>query len=330
MKTNQSLKVLVIGGAGYIGSHVTKELVKAGHQPTVFDNLSLGLRENLRPGVPFIHGDILIQDQINEAARGMDAVIHLAALKAAGESMTEPEKYSTRNLTGTLNIINAASMAGIKKIVFSSTAAVYGDPQYIPMDENHPVEPINYYGFTKYEIERILKWYDQLRGIKSVCLRYFNAAGYDVEGELCGLEQGPQNLFPIIMETVMGMRSHITVFGDDFDTEDGTGVRDYVHVSDLADAHVKALDYLIEKNQSDVINLGTSSGLSVKEAIQKTKELSGVDFEVQQAGRRAGDPPIVLANPAKAKEVLGWEAKHSDAETIINTMLNAYRKALGK
>lgn len=330
MKNNQSLKVLVIGGAGYIGSHVTKELLKAGHQPTVFDNLSLGLRENLFPDVPFIHGDIMIREQINAASTGMDAIIHLAALKAAGESMVEPEKYSSRNLTGTINIINAASLAGIKKIVFSSTAAVYGDPQYTPMDEKHPTDPMNFYGFTKLEIERILRWYDQLRGIKSVCLRYFNAAGYDVDGEICGLEQGPQNLFPIIMEAVMGMRSHVSVFGDDFDTEDGTGVRDYVHVSDLADAHVRALNLLIEKKQSDVINLGTAKGLSVNKAIQKTKELSEVDFEVKVVGRRAGDPPTVLADPSKAKEVLGWEAKHSDVETIIQTMLHAYRKALGK
>lgn len=325
MSTSTALNVLVVGGAGYIGSHVTKALLQAGHQPTVFDNLSSGLRENLFDGVPFIHGDLLLADQIENAMQGIDAVVHLAALKAAGESMEEPEKYAHHNLTGSINLLNATSKAGIKKFIFSSTAAVYGDPQYPALDEKHPTVPMNFYGHNKLQIEGLLQWYDQLRGLKHVALRYFNAAGYDIDGEIKGLEQAPQNLFPIVMEAVMGQRDCVKVFGNDYETPDGTCIRDYIHVSDLADAHVRALEFLIEHQRSDVFNLGTAQGTSVLEALEATKKICEVDFKVELCPRRAGDPPVVLANPEKANRVLQWKAQHSDAETIVQTMYQAYQ-----
>lgn len=319
-----SLKVLVVGGAGYIGSHVTKALLQAGHQPTVFDNLSSGLRKNLFPEVPFIHGDLQLPHAIAPSLQNQDAVIHLAALKAAGESMIHPEKYALHNLTGTIALLNAMSAAGVSKFIFSSTAAVYGVPQYAPVDETHPTVPINFYGHTKLAIEQLLAWYDRLKGIRSVSLRYFNAAGYDVEGKIKGLEQNPQNLFPVIMEAIVGKRTCVSVFGQDYDTPDGTGVRDYVHVTDLAHGHVRALHYLQEKNKSDVFNLGTSDGLSVLEVLQVSKELSQADFAVKMAPRRPGDPAVLVANSQRALEQLGWKAKHSDAQTLVRTTLQAY------
>ncbi len=325
MNNSSSLQVLVVGGAGYIGSHVTQALLDAGHQPIVFDNLSTGLKTNLFPEVPFIQGDILFSAQIQQALQKMDAVIHLAALKATGESMQYPEKYAVNNLTGTINLLNATVKAGIAKIIFSSSAAVYGLPQYTPMNEKHPTHPISFYGYTKLEIEQLLHWYDRLRGLRSVSLRYFNAAGYDLQGRVKGLEQNSLNLFPIVMETIMGKREFVPVFGQDFDTPDGTGIRDYIHVNDLADAHVRALHYLEKENKSEVFNLGASLGLSVMQVLQVSKDLSGVDFPVQIKPRRSGDPPIVVADSQKAHQLLDWQAQNSDIHSIVNTMLLAYR-----
>lgn len=234
------MNVLAVGGAGYIGSHVVRALLDRGHKVTVFDNLSSGDRENLFTDAAFIHGDILNYEQIRQALKGgIDAFIHLAAFKAAGESMIIPEKYSLNNINGTINLLNAAMDIGVKKMVFSSSAAIYGEPKYLPVDESHPVEPQNYYGFTKLEIERFLQWYDRLKGLRYAALRYFNAAGYDVDQRIHGLERKPENLLPVVMETAAGIRSQLSIFGDDYETEDGTCIRDYVHVNDLADAHVK-------------------------------------------------------------------------------------------
>lgn len=283
------MKVLVIGGAGYIGSHVVKELMKAGHKVTVFDNLSSGLRQNLFKENDFIYGNILIERDLDAAfERGFDAFIHLAAFKAAGESMLEPEKYSVNNLTGTINILNSAMRNNCKKMVFSSSAAVFGEPQYLPIDEKHPKNPTNYYGFTKLNIEEIMQWYDKIRGLKFAALRYFNAAGYDVEGFPCGLEQNPANLLPVIMETAIGMRERMKVFGTDYDTRDGTCIRDYVHVSDLAVAHVKALEYISSKNESLICNLGSEKGVSVKEMLEEARKITGKAIPADFVGRRAG------------------------------------------
>ena len=322
------MNILVIGGAGYIGSHVTREFLDLGHQCTVYDNLSSGLRENLFAQAQFIHGDIhdypaLIQTMKSGA---FNALIHLAASKAAGESMLNPEKYSRNNIIGTINILNAASEAGIKNIVFSSSAAVYGEPQYLPIDEKHPTQPENYYGFTKLEIERFLFWYEKLKNIRYACLRYFNAAGYDVKGRIKGLEQNPANLLPVVMETACGMRNEMQIFGNDYDTTDRTGIRDYVHVSDLAAGHVMALDYIVKNNKSLIVNLGSETGCSVAEVIETARRITGKPIPVKMTGRRSGDPAKLYASSALARELLGWQARYSDMETLIKTSWKAYSK----
>ena len=253
--------ILVVGGAGYIGSHVVKALRDAGRQPVVFDNLSTGLRENLFPEIPFIHGDLLIPEQICTAMKGIRSVIHFAALKAAGDSMLEPERYALQNLNGTVNLLHAAGTAGVRHFVFSSSAAVYGEPQYLPLDENHPTEPANFYGQTKLQIEMLLSWFSRLRNMRYAGLRYFNAAGYDPDGEVRGLEKEPNNLLPLVLETLLGWRENLEVYGTDYDTEDGSCIRDYIHVSDLADAHLRALNFLEEQDEDLVVNLGTSRGI---------------------------------------------------------------------
>jgi len=323
------MKIAVIGGAGYIGSHVARELLDFGHNVFVYDNLSSGLRQNLFKEANFTHGDILdVQglDAFFESVKP-DGIVHLAALKAAGESMLLPEKYSVHNITGSLNILNAASKHGVKYIVFSSSAAVYGSPKYLPMDEKHPTEPENYYGYTKLAIEQYLQWYGKLKGIKYAALRYFNAAGYDVKGRINGLEQNPANLIPIVMEAAIGKRASVSVFGDDYETEDGTGVRDYIHVSDLARAHRMAFDKL-QSSESFVVNLGVNSGNSVLAVIKATERISGKKVNYQIAARRAGDPAVVLANPALAKDFLGWQAECSDLDTLLETTWKAYLASL--
>ena len=320
------MKVLVIGGAGYIGSHVVKEMMKAGHKVTVFDNLSSGLRCNLFPQNDFIYGNILIPADLDAAfEQGFDAFVHLAAFKAAGESMIKPEKYSVNNITGTLNIMNSAMKYNCKKMIFSSSAATFGEPQYLPMDENHPQNPINYYGFTKLEIERYMTWYDQLKGLRFAALRYFNAAGYDPEGEIRGLEQKPENLLPRIMECAAGMRKELKIFGTDYATRDGTCIRDYVHVTDLADAHVKALDYISKKGESIKLNLGTEKGTTVKELIDASRRITKQEIPCVDDERRAGDPESLYATSKKAKELLNWEPKYSDVDTLVSSTWNVYK-----
>ena len=317
--------ILVVGGAGYIGSHVVKALRNAGRQPVVFDNLSTGLRENLFPEIPFIHGDLLIPEQVRAAMRGIRSVIHLAALKAAGDSMLEPERYALHNLNGTVNLLHAAGTAGVRHFVFSSSAAVYGEPQYLPLDENHPTEPANFYGQTKLQIEMLLSWFSRLRNMRYAGLRYFNAAGYDPDGEVRGLEKEPNNLLPLVLETLLGWRENLEVYGTDYDTEDGSCIRDYIHVSDLADAHLRALSFLEEQDEDLVLNLGTSKGISVLEILDSARKVSGMDLPVILSDRRPGDPAVVLASAEKAERLLEWSPAFSDVETILKTMLAAYR-----
>ena len=316
--------ILVVGGAGYIGSHVVKALRDAGRQPVVFDNLSTGLRENLFPDIPFIHGDLLIPEQVRAAMRGIRSVIHLAALKAAGDSMLEPERYALHNLNGTVNLLYAAGTEGVRHFVFSSSAAVYGEPQYLPLDENHPTEPANFYGQTKLQIEMLLSWFSRLRNMRYAGLRYFNAAGYDPDGEVRGLEKEPNNLLPLVLETLLGWRENLEVYGTDYDTEDGSCIRDYIHVSDLADAHLRALSFLEEQDEDLVLNLGTSKGISVLEILDAAKKVSGMDLPVIHSDRRPGDPAVVLASAQKAERLLEWSPAFSDVETILKTMLAAY------
>ena len=317
-------EILVVGGAGYIGSHVVKALRDAGRQPVVFDNLSTGLRENLFPDIPFIHGDLLIPEQVRAAMRGIRSVVHLAALKAAGDSMLEPERYALHNLNGTVNLLHAAGTAGVRHFVFSSSAAVYGEPQYLPLDENHPTEPANFYGQTKLQIEMLLSWFSRLRDMRYAGLRYFNAAGYDPDGEVRGLEKEPNNLLPLVLETLLGWRENLEVYGTDYDTEDGSCIRDYIHVSDLAEAHLRALSFLEEHDEDLVLNLGTSKGISVLEILDAAKKVSGMDLPVILSARRPGDPAVVLASAEKAERLLEWSPAFSDVETILKTMLAAY------
>lgn len=320
------MKIFVIGGAGYIGSHVVRALLDSYHEVTVYDNLSSGKKENLFDEADFIKGDVLDWVLLeNTMKRGFDGLIHLAALKAAGESMFEPEKYSVNNINGAIHILNAASKLKVRYFVFSSTASVYGNPQYLPIDEKHPTNPENYYGFTKLEIERLLGWYDRLRGIKYASLRYFNAAGYDLKGRCRGLEENPQNLLPIIMEAAAGMRNKVPIFGEDYDTRDGTGLRDYIHVSDLAEAHVAALNYLKRNKVSLMVNLGSENGVTVKEMLESARKITGKPIPVETVGRREGDPATVLASSEFAKEKLSWTPKHSDVKTLISSTWEVYK-----
>lgn len=318
--------ILIVGGAGYIGSHVAKAIIKAGHKAIVFDNLLTSSKENVVAGADFIFGDLRNPSDIDGAMKqDIDAVIHLAALKAAGESMIAPEKYSVNNISGAINLLNAMAGNGVKKIIFSSSAVVYGDPQYLPVDEKHSTEPINYYGFTKLEIERLAKWYSQLKDIRFAALRYSNAVGYDHEGDVKNLERDPQNLLPIVMEVICGQRPLLQIFGDDYDTPDGTCIRDYIHVDDLASGHVKALEYLTRENKDITVNLSTGRGLSVKEIIDEAKKQSGIDFKVETGPRRPGDSTEFYADNHLAKELLDWEPHYSDIETIVKTTLKAYQ-----
>jgi len=320
------MKIIIVGGAGYIGSHVAHEFSDLGHEVTIFDNLSTGTRENLFPEERFIEGDMHDHSALLAAMKGHDAVIYMAAAKAAGESMLVPEKYSTQNICGAIGVMNAAAESGLRKLVFSSTAATYGEPKYLPIDEKHPTEPENYYGFTKLEIERILAWYDKLKGLRFAALRYFNAAGYDPKGRVHGLEKNPANLIPRVMEVAMGYKPKLDVYGTDYPTKDGTCIRDYVHVSDLARGHVAALDWIMKNDKSLTVNLASGSGLSVLEIIEEARRVSGRSIPVDMVARRPGDPACLYASPSLAKELLGWEARDSSVETLIKSTWDAYNR----
>ena len=320
------MKILVTGGAGYIGSHVVYELIDQGHDVTILDDMSLGLEENIDPRSIFVQGSTHSDSDLDSVLSvGFDGIIHLAAWKAAGESMTDPAKYAHNNLIGTINLLNACDRHGIKRFVFSSTSSVYGNPEYIPIDENHPTDPISYYGETKLQVEKNLKWFSELKGIRFGVLRYFNAAGYDIKGRIKGRERNVLNLIPIAMEVAAGIREKMQVFGDNYDTHDGTGVRDYIHVSDLAIAHMKALNYITENDKDLLVNLATGEGHSVLDVINKSKEVSGKDIPFDIVGRRAGDPATVVAVSNRANKVLDWSTKYSDLDTLIRTAWDVYK-----
>ncbi|MBR5154307.1 MAG: UDP-glucose 4-epimerase GalE [Alphaproteobacteria bacterium] len=316
-------KILVIGGAGYIGSHVQKQLLDEGFEVVVFDDLSSGDIVNVLDGATFIKGNILDEALLNDVMKqGFDGVVHLAAKKAVGESMIHPEVYAKNNIIGAINILNAMANNNIKYIVFSSSAAVYGMPLYTPIDEKHPIRPINYYGYTKRAIEENMEWFDKLGKIKYISLRYFNAVGYHKDGCIRGKERNPQNLMPIIMEAATEKREGFSIFGNDYDTEDGTCVRDYIHVSDLAKAHSLALKNLFQNNNSYAINLGTGVGTSVKEIVDATEKVIGKKLNYSYAERRPGDPAKLTADATKAKEILGWKPEYTDVSEIISTVWN--------
>ena len=319
------MRVLVTGGAGYIGSHVVLELCDKGYEVVVLDDLSSGNKGAVDKRAKFINGSTLNNSDVELGLEKVEAVIHLAAFKAAGESMVDPIKYSQNNILGSINLLNAIIKHKINSFVFSSTAAVYGYPEYLPLDENHPLEPINYYGFTKLEIEKILQWYSELKGLKFAALRYFNAAGYDINGRLNFLEKNPANLIPTTMEVASGMRNKMHVFGNDYNTHDGTGVRDYIHVSDLAEAHLKALDFL-NNNNNIKVNLSSGERHSVIDVIDMTKKISGKEINYEIVERRPGDPAELYASSDLAYDALHWKPKYSDLKTLIESTWDVYNK----
>lgn len=312
--------ILVTGGAGYIGSHCCKSLKKQGFNPIVVDNLIYGHRSSVQWG-EFIHADIGDINRIETIFKSykIDAVMHFSAFAYVGESVTSPDKYYSNNLCSTVNLINCMIRNDVKTFVFSSTCATYGDPEYTPIDEKHPQNPINPYGKTKLMVEQVLKDYDYAYGLKYMCLRYFNAAGADIDVEIGEMHDPETHLIPLVLDAASGIRPSIKVFGNDYLTPDGTCVRDYIHVSDLADAHIRALKILFEGGKSDCINLGTGTGHSVLEVIHAAESVVGRKITLEINPRREGDPPMLVAANAKALSVLGWHPQITSIEKIISS-----------
>jgi UDP-glucose 4-epimerase len=311
--------VLVTGGAGYIGSHTCLRLAEAGFLPVVYDNLSNGWRRFVQWG-PFEQGDIRDGARLDEvfATHRPQAVIHFAALIEVGESVKHPGRFYENNVAGAISLIEAARRADVDAMVFSSTCATYGDPVRVPMDETHPQNPLNPYGRSKLMIEQALADYDRYAGFRSVSLRYFNAAGADPEGRIGERHEPETHAIPLAVAAAMGRRKGFSLFGTDYDTRDGTCVRDYIHVLDLADAHVLALKRLLGGGASDVFNLGTGTGTTVRELIGAIRRKSNLPFEVTETGRREGDAPMLVADNRKAREVLGWRPRY-DLEDIVGS-----------
>lgn len=323
------MKILVIGGAGYIGSHICCDLVEAGHQVTVFDNLSKGFKSNIIEGEVFVEGDILSIEALENIFKSdkFDVVFHFAAFKAAGESMFKPEKYAINNIIGSINLLNTMLKYDVKKIVFSSSSSIYGEPEYTPVDEKHRLKPESYYGYSKMCIEQNIEWYSKLKGMKYAFLRYFNAAGYDVKKRITTLEKETTNLIPVAMETLFGMREVLPVYGTDYSTRDGSCIRDYIHTNDLADAHIRALHYLFNKEDNLIVNLGQNDGITVLEVIKKIEELFNKKLKYKICARRGGDPAVVIASNKLAYEKLGWQPKFSNIDTILKTTYEVYKNS---
>ncbi len=312
------MRALVVGGAGYIGSHMVKHLLGAGHEVVVADNFSSGHRAALQ-GCPLAELDIADAAALDAlfASQNFDVVFHFASFIQVGESVIEPGKYYANNLAATLTLLQAMVRARIKHFIFSSTAAVYGDPAYVPIDEEHPKAAINPYGRSKWMVEQMLGDFDRAHGLKSVCLRYFNAAGADPDGQLGERHEPETHLIPLILQAAAGRRPTITVFGRDYDTPDGTCIRDYIHVADLAQAHALALDYLLEGGPSTAFNLGNGQGFSVQEVIDTARRVTDRAIAVSDAPRRAGDPPRLVADASRARAMLGWQPRFAALEQII-------------
>jgi len=312
------MKILVVGGAGYIGSHMVKLLGQRGCEVVTLDNLSSGHRDAVLFG-EFVLGDIADSALLARlfAEHRFDAVMHFASFIQVGESVKEPAKYYRNNVTNTLNLLDAMRNAGVPHFIFSSTAAVFGEPDYVPIDERHPQRPINPYGRTKWMIEQVLADYDVAYGLKSVCLRYFNAAGADPEGQLGERHDPETHLIPLVLQAASGRRPAINVFGRDYDTPDGTCIRDYIHIVDLCEAHWLALDWLRNGGESQRFNLGNGNGFSVQQVIDVAERVSGKAIQVIDGPRRAGDPARLVADAALARKNLGWKPAYDDLDTII-------------
>jgi UDP-glucose 4-epimerase len=313
-----AMQVLVVGGAGYIGSHMVKLLVQRGFEVTVLDNLSSGYRDAVR-GARFVLGDLFERDALEDLCREtrFDGVMHFASHIQVGESVREPAKYYRNNVFKTQNLLDVMVARRVRCFIFSSTAAIFGEPLRIPMDEEHPKQPINPYGRGKWMVEQMLEDYDTAYGLKSVSLRYFNAAGADPDGELGERHDPETHLIPLVLQAASGRRPHITVFGDDYDTPDGTCIRDYIHVNDLCEAHLLALQRLGEGADSAAYNLGNGNGFSVREVIETARTVTGRDIPVQYSERRPGDPARLVADSRRARAELGWTPRYADLATII-------------
>ena len=312
--------ILVAGGAGYIGSHTCKALAQAGYRPVTVDNLVYGHRSAVRWG-PLVQADLADRSAIHKVIRDYDieAVMHFAAYAYVGESMRQPGKYFQNNVANTFQLFEVMREAGLKTIIFSSTCATYGHPDYLPIDEAHAQQPVNPYGESKLFVERTLPWYGMAHGFDYAVLRYFNAAGADPDGEI-GEQHDPEtHLIPLVIEAALGRRASVEIYGTDYPTQDGTAIRDYTHVSDLADAHVLALDYLQQGNQSICLNLGTGKGYSVREVIAAVERIGRCAVPIKQTRRRPGDPTELVADASRAREVLAWTPSRSDIDTIVQT-----------
>lgn len=321
------MTILVLGGAGYIGSHTVYELIDNGEDVAVIDNLLTGHEEAVHPKARFYRGDIRDREFLDEVFKKEkpDAVIHFAACSLVGESMEKPLKYYDNNLCGTKILLDSMVSNGIDKIVFSSTAATYGEPERIPILETDRTEPTNTYGETKLSMEKMFKWVGKAHGLRYVSLRYFNACGAHISGQI-GEDHNPEShLIPLILQVPNGKREYISIFGDDYDTKDGTCVRDYIHVTDLAQAHILAVKYLQKGNSSDIFNLGNGIGFTVKEVVDCARKVTGHPIHAKITPRRAGDPAQLIASSEKAKEILGWKPEHNSLEEIISTAWNWHK-----
>jgi UDP-glucose 4-epimerase len=320
------LNVLVTGGAGYIGSHTCKYLYNKGYSPVVYDNLSTGHRDFVKSG-EFIFGDLQQTGKIIDVIKKIKpvAVIHFAASAYVGESVVAPSKYYNNNVCGTLSLLEAMRIAGLDKIVFSSSCATYGEPEEVPVSETCRQLPVNPYGRSKHMVEQILMDFEEAYDIKHVALRYFNAAGADPDGEIGERHDPETHIIPLLLQAATA-DCEFKIFGNDYDTPDGTCIRDYIHVQDLALAHIKSLEYLISENQSNQFNLGNGQGYSVEQIIETVKNLTGNDFSVSIQNRRQGDPPILVGDSTKAKKVLGWKPEFNDLNDIISSAWNWHKK----
>lgn len=313
------MNILVVGGAGYIGSHMLKHLIRNRANVTVLDDLSSGYRDAVLGGAELAIGSAANSTLLESlfTRQRFDAVMHFASSIQVGESVADPAKYYANNVASTLTLLNAMRKADVRRFIFSSTAAVYGDPAYVPIDEAHPKNPINPYGRSKWMVEQVLEDYDRAYGLKSVCLRYFNAAGADPEGELGERHEPETHLIPLVLQAASGRREAISVFGTDYDTPDGTCIRDYIHVSDLCEAHALALEYLLAGGASERFNLGNGQGFSVREVIDTARSVAGREIAVRFEPRRPGDPARLVADSRTVREVLGWQPKRAGLDTII-------------
>lgn len=319
------MKVLVLGGAGYIGSHTVYELIDNGIDTVVIDNLETGFKEAVHPSAAFYKGDLrdrAFLDKVLSKEKDIDAVIHFAANSQVGESMVNPLKYYDNNLCGTKVLLDALVAHGIDKIVFSSTAATYGEPETVPIRETDKTEPTNCYGETKLSMEKMFKWVGKAHRLRFVSLRYFNACGAHVSGKIGEAHNPETHLIPLILQVPNGQREHISVFGTDYPTKDGTCIRDYIHVTDLAQAHILAVKYLMAGKESNIFNLGNGVGFTVKEVIEMAEKVTGQSIKVVETERRAGDPAVLIASSEKAKNILGWNPKHNSLKEIIQTAWN--------